>query len=255
MLEIKNLTVAYGSHTALDDFSLTVQAGEILAVIGPNGAGKSTLIKAISGVLPPVKGEISLNGWPITHANGSIRARQTAVVPQGGHLPKAFTVEQTVMLGRTPYLGWLGRPQSEDVRAVETALGETGLLELRQRVVSELSGGEQQRVLLARALAQDTPVLLLDEPTAHLDLRHQAGILHLVRSLALDKALAVLMVVHDLNHAALFASRVALLVKGRKIAEGPAGDVLTRANLADLYGVSVVVSEHPSNGRPVVLLD
>ena len=136
MLEIKNLTVAYDRHVALDNLSLRVRAGEILAVIGPNGAGKSTLIKAVSGVLPPARGEIRLNGRSITRINGSSRARQTAVVPQGGHLPKAFTVEQTVLLGRTPYLGWLGRPQPEDKLALDAALQETGLWEMRSRIVS-----------------------------------------------------------------------------------------------------------------------
>ena len=255
MMEINRLTVAYGDHLALTELSLNVAPGEILAVIGPNGAGKSTLIKAVSGILAPAAGEIRLAGKAVTHLNGPTRARQAAVVPQGGYLPKAFTVAQTVMLGRTPYLGWLGRPQAADREAVRAALEETGLRDMQDRVIGELSGGEQQRVLLARALAQAAPALLLDEPTTHLDLRHQAGILKLVRGLAREKQLAVLMVVHDLNHAGLFADRVALLVGGKLRSLGAPHDVLTAEILGEVYGLEVRVSAHPVSGRPVVLLD
>ncbi len=255
MLEINELTVAYGDKIALLDLTLQVGPGEILAVIGPNGAGKSTLIKAVSGILPATRGEIRLAGEVVDHHNGPLRARKTAVVPQGGYLPRAFTVRQTVMLGRTPYLGWLGRPQAADFRAVDQALEETRLADLQSRIVGELSGGEQQRVLLARALAQDTPVLLLDEPTTHLDLRHQAGILRLVQRLTREKDLAVLMVLHDLNHAGAFADRLALLVDGRLESEGRPWEVLTASNLAAVYGLTVHVAPHPMNGNPVVLLD
>ena len=254
MLSIEHLNVSYGENRVLQDVSLQIGAGEIAAVIGPNGAGKSTLVKAISGVVAADSGRIELAGQQADALDGVARARLAAVVPQGGYLPPAFTVAHPVLLGRTPYLGWLGRTRPGDLEAVEKALGETALLPLRERFVGELSGGEQQRVLLARALAQEAPVLLLDEPTAHLDLRHQAGILRLVRQLAREKELAVLMVVHDLNHAGMFADRVALLVDGRKLGDGPPEDVLTQAQLRAAYGEDVVLGRQPENWSPLCLL-
>jgi iron complex transport system ATP-binding protein len=254
MLAIRDLTVRYGKYAALLDVSLEVRPGEIVAVIGPNGAGKSTLVKAISGVVPAYSGQMLLDGRPLDEMDGAVRARRIAVVPQGGYLPPAFEVEQTVLLGRTPYLGWLGRSRPEDRAAVETALADTGLLALRTRPVSELSGGEHQRVLLARALAAHAPVLLLDEPTAHLDIAHQAAIFRLVTALAAEKALAVLMVVHDLNHAAAFADRIVLLAGGEVRAEGSPEAVLTGPTLSSVYGPGVQVVPHPARPIPLVLL-
>ncbi len=253
MLEIDSLVAGYGGVPALKGVSLSVEAGEILAVLGPNGAGKTTLIKTISGVLEPISGTVRLPGGAVPDARA--RARRVAVVPQGGYLPRAFTVRQTVLLGRTPHLGWLGRPDPADHAAVEAALAETELDGLQDRIVGELSGGEQQRVLLARALAQDAPLLLLDEPTAHLDLRHQSGILRLVRRLAREKGLAVLVVMHDLNQAARFADRVALLVDGEFVAAGLPSHVLTEAQLSRVYGVRVRVVPAPGEENPVILLD
>lgn len=255
MLNISNLNVSYGEKRVLKDLSLAVRAGEIVAVIGPNGAGKSTLVKAISGVLTPESGRIELAGQQADELDGAGRARLASVVPQGGYLPPAFTVAHTVLLGRTPYLGWLGRAGPSDILAVERALEETALQPLQDRFIGELSGGEQQRVLLARALAQEAPVLLLDEPTAHLDLHHQAGILRRVARLAREKELAVLMVVHDLNHAGMFADRVALLVDGQKLGDGSPEEVLTHERLSAVYGEDLVVARHPGSGGPLVLLE
>ncbi|HUF37434.1 MAG TPA: ABC transporter ATP-binding protein [Anaerolineales bacterium] len=255
MLEIHNLTVYYGRHPALQSVSLALRPGEIAAVIGPNGAGKSTLVKAISGAVPVRAGRLTLDGRPLESLSGPERARRIAVVPQGGHLPPAFTVEQTVLLGRTPYLGWLGRAGPGDLEAVETALAETGLTGLRERVVSELSGGEHQRVLLARALAARAPILLLDEPAAHLDLAHQAAIFRQVTRLSSEKDLAVLMVMHDLNQAAAYADRILLLAAGEIRADGTPEEVLTRVNLADAYGVNVQIVPHPLRKIPLVLLE
>jgi len=254
MLEIRDLTVYYGRRAALKDVSLRVRTGEIVAVIGPNGAGKSTLIKAISGVVPMRSGQVRLDEQPLDRMEGSARARQIAVVPQGGFLPPAFLVEQTVLLGRTPYLGWLGRARAEDQAAAETALADTGLTGLRTRTVSELSGGEHQRVLLARALAAQAPVLLLDEPTTHLDLAHQATIFNLVTALAAEKRLAVLMVMHDLNHAAAFADRIVLIAEGVVWADGSPEEVLTQENLSGVYGIPVQIVPHPRRRIPLVLM-
>jgi len=260
MLEIDSLSVTYGRRDpsrplALDGVSLSVQPGEILVVIGPNGAGKSTLIRAVSGALPSLSGTVRVAGQDLSQMSASQRARHMATVPQARNLPAAFTVYQSVLLGRTPYLSWLGQTSSRDQRVAHRALEQTLTLELADRRVGELSGGEQQRVLLARALAQDTPVLLLDEPTTHLDLQHQSSLLNLLRQLTNQKKLAVLMVLHDLNLASLYADRVALLVGGRLKTSGTPQEVLTEEDLSSVYNVPVHVVPHPDYGSPLVLPD
>jgi iron complex transport system ATP-binding protein len=255
MLDIKFLTVEYYGTKILKDISLHISSGETLAVIGPNGAGKTTLIKSVSGVLRPKKGAVWIDGTNLQNLSPVQRARYLAVVPQARLLPPAFTVRQTVLLGRTPYLGWLGRINKADEAQAERAMRFTHLDHLGDRRVGELSGGEQQRVLLARALAQDTPVLLLDEPTTHLDLEHQSGFLNLVKNMVAQKNLAVLVELHDLNLAGLYADRVALLVDGQIHALGSPEAVLTSENLTAVYHVPVNVVPHPDYGTPLVLPD
>ncbi len=255
MLKIEHLTVAYASRRILHDVSLNVGMGEILALIGPNGAGKSTLIRAVSGVIPIEGGEISIDGESLRRLSTMERARRLAVVPQARNLPPAFTVYESILLGRTPYLGWFGRAGPRDHERVRNALERTQMLSLAERRVGELSGGEQQRVLLARALAQDTPVMLLDEPITHLDLQHRERLIRLIRDLAAHKELAVLMVLHDLNLAGMYADRIALLVEGRIEAVGTPTEVLTEANLGRVYDIAVRVIPHPDYGSPLVLPD
>lgn len=255
MLDINSLSVAYGQHQVLFRISLDVHAGEIVAIIGPNGAGKSTLLRATSGVIPLKSGYIRVNGLDLGKLNPTQRARLLAVVPQARSLPPAFTVYETVLLGRTPHLGWLGNSSPEDHQQTRLALESAQVQDLAERRVGELSGGEQQRVLLARALAQDTPVLLLDEPTTHLDLHHQSGILNLVQDFASYKRIAVLMVLHDLNLASLYAQRVALMVQGRIHAIGTPKEVLTVQNLSAMYNIPINIISHPEYDTPLVLPD
>ena len=253
MLRLNNISVSYGKVRVLNGVTLDVQSGEVVALVGPNGAGKSTLIRAVSGVVPMQTGEARVNGVALHKLSTMERARYLAVVPQARSLPPAFTVYESVLLGRTPHLGWLGRAGEGDRQRVQRALEQTQLLPLAKRYVGELSGGEQQRVLLARALAQDTPVMLLDEPTTHLDLQHRESLIRMIRDLALKKNLAILMVLHDLNLAALYAQRVALLVAGRLEATGTAAEVLTEARLSQVYQMPVRVILHPEYGTPLVL--
>jgi len=255
MLEIQSLCVAYGQKLVLEDISLSVNQGEILAVIGPNGVGKSTLIRAISGILSPCSGRVVLDGHDVRRLSAMQRARYLAVVPQARELPGAYSIYETVMMGRTPYLNWLGRAGKEDHAQVNLALERTQTITMSGRRVGELSGGEQQRVLLARALAQNAPILLLDEPTTHLDLEHQSVLLNLVRKLADEKNLAVLLVLHDLNLAGLYADRVALMVDGRLRTTGTPDEVLTSENLSRVYHVPVNVIRHPDYGTPLILPD
>jgi iron complex transport system ATP-binding protein len=255
MLSVRSLTFSYDAHPVLQDINLSVQAGEILAVIGPNGAGKSTLVKAISGVLPTPSSHIFIGGEDISHLSFEQRARKTAVVSQARDLPPYFSVYQTVLLGRTPYLNWLGRPSTVDHDRVRYSLEQTQLDEFADRLVGELSGGEQQRVLLARALAQDTPLMLLDEPTTHLDLQYQSNILNLVNRLAHKDRIAVLVVLHELNMASLYSDRIALLVNGEIYSIGEPENVLTSKNLSEVFKIPVNVIPHPHYGTPLVLPD
>lgn len=254
MLLIESLSVSYGARRILDNVSLTIETGEVLALIGPNGAGKSTLVRAVSGVIPVHPGgQVRKNGVNLLVVSPIERAKLLSVVPQISSLPPAFTVWETVMLGRTPYLNFLGHASAHDDAMARRALERVDALDLADRLVGELSGGEQQRVLLARALSQNTPIMLLDEPTAHLDLQHQVGLLDLVRTLAHDDGLAILIALHDLNLAARYADRVALLVDGRLQAVGAPQQVLIPELIGAAYHLPVSVIPHPFDGSPLVL--
>ncbi len=255
MLIIDHLTAAYKQHVVFRDLSLSIAPGEVLGLIGPNGAGKSSLIRAISGLLVPRSGEITWRGDPLNGLSPAQRARIIAVVPQAEQLGGAFTAEQTILLGRTPYMGWLGKPSAADHAAVHQAMQQTSVDHLGNRRNAELSGGEQQRVLLARALAQQTPVLLLDEPTNHLDLQHQVAFLSLVVELAHSHQMAVLLAAHDLNHVAQYATRVALLSDGRLAAAGTPDEVLTPENILNAYHIPVYRFPHPQSGVPLIMPD
>jgi iron complex transport system ATP-binding protein len=253
MLRLDQVTAGYASKPVLRQITLHLQPGEVLGIVGPNGVGKSTLVKVASGVLPPFQGRVWVDGSELSHLPPPERARLIAVVPQATQLPAAFQALDIVMLGRTPYLGWLGREGESDYRIVAEVMEKTGTAQLAGRRVGELSGGEQQKLLIARALAQTPSVLLLDEPTAHLDLKHQDEILGLVRSLALNQGLSVMLTLHDLNLVARFADRVALLSNGTIHRIGKPSEVLTPQDLAAVYGLEIHVIPHPIRGTPLVL--
>ena len=255
MLKIEGLSVSYGLRRVLQAVSLDVQSGQMLALIGPNGAGKSTLLRAVSGVIPVLAGKVSVQQADLLALPAMQRARYLAVVPQAVAMPPAFTVWETVLLGRTPYLNFLGQVSEKDEQIARLALQRVDALNLAERRVGELSGGEQQRVLLARALAQSTPILLLDEPTVHLDLQHQVSLMETVCSLAHTDNLAVLVALHDLNLAARYADRVALLVAGEVVEVGTTRQVLTPELISEAYHLNVQVVPHPFADVPLVLPD
>lgn len=250
-VSVENLTCGYNGHTVLSDVSLTARPGEILALIGPNGAGKTTLLRAMSRVLRPQRGHVRLNGHNIWELPAQQVARRVACVAQNTRLAWPYTVRQVVALGRFPHRGWLAPYTADDRRAIEDALNRTGLWTLQERPLHTLSGGEQQRAIIARALAQAPQVLLLDEPVAHLDLKYQVAILDLVRELA-DGGLTVVISLHDLNHAACYADWLALLSKGQLLAVGEPAAILTAATLESVYDTRVIVSHHPLNRAPLV---
>lgn len=253
MLEVERIFVSYETQTVLRDVSFSVNAGQILAVIGPNGVGKSTLIRALSGILPLRSGKISVGGSDISHLRPAERAKLIAVVPQVHTLPPAFTGYEVVRLGRTPHLGWLGNFSEQDVEITKKAMRRTDTLALVERRVGEISGGEQQRLLLARALAQQTPVLMLDEPTSHLDLKYQIGFLDHVQSLTRQDNLTVVITLHDLNLVSRYADRVALLVNEKLLACGAPQEVLTPELLSGAYQLALHTLTDPRTGLEVIL--
>lgn len=255
LIDINNLNISYSEKVILNNLHLNINMGEILALVGPNGAGKTTLVRAITGVLPCNPGCIVLDGVDINKLSHNERSRYIAVVPQARDLPEFFTVYQTVMIGRTPYLNWLGKPGITDHKAVRNALQLTQTDELAGRLVGDLSGGEQQRVLLAKALAQDAKIWVMDEPTTHLDFHHQSRFMNAVKKLVDERQLAVLMVVHDLNLIACYADKVAVLENGKIMTCGKPEEVLTESTLTRVFNVPVHVINHPDTGFPVILPD
>ena len=251
-LSITGVTAGYHERPVTTKIDLRVSRSKVVALVGPNGAGKSTLIRALTGVIPTTGGQVQLDGVNLLGLSPLQRARRVAVVPQQALLPEAFTVSEVVLLGRTPFLPLWAKESANDHRISRAAMEMTSVHGLADRFVGELSGGEQQRVVIARALAQEPDVLLLDEPTAHLDLKHQNSILTLVRSLAVDCRLSVLLTMHDLNQAAACAHEVALLVDGKIQAIGPPGEVFTSERLSQAYDAPVDVIPHPHNGAPLV---
>jgi iron complex transport system ATP-binding protein len=258
VLELQRIEAIYpgrlNGQPVLAGIDLRVFAGEMLAIIGPNGAGKSTLLRVAAGVLRPAAGRALLDGRDLSTLSTRERARHIAVVPQEGPIPGGLLVREMVSLGRTPYSRLLLGPTGRDRQAVDWALAAAGVEDLAERFVDELSGGERQRVILGRALAQQPRLLLLDEPTANLDLHHQVAMLELVRGLSRDHGLAVLAAVHDLQLAALYCDRVALLSVGQVVSQGPPESVLTAPLLLETFGQRVVLSAHPTHGVPLVAL-
>jgi iron complex transport system ATP-binding protein len=252
MLQAEALRVAYGNRLVLKDISFQVNAGMILGVIGPNGAGKTTLVRALSSVVPLLGGSVRVMGCEIAALSPVERARRVAVVPQARSLPASFTGWQLVLLGRTlTSIGWGTYPGKMSC-ASGRLWKRAQALDLADRLVGELSGGEQQRLLLARALAQESPVLLLDEPTTHLDIHHQIGLLDRVRELARSEKLAVVVALHDLNLVSRYADQVALLVEGNLRALGTAEEILRPELLEQVYQIPLQLLHIGDSGRPVI---
>lgn len=230
------LHAGYGTREVLHGIDLSLSGGERVALVGPNGSGKTTLLRALAGTLRPSSGTVELDGMPLAALATRARARRIAVVPQTFSTPFAFTAREVAALGRTPYVDAFGRPSAADRAAVETALARTGCSDIAERPLAELSGGERQRAVLAMALAQEGDVLLLDEPTVHLDPGHQRSILELVGRLARERGILVVAVLHDLNLASALADRVVVMREGRVVADGSPATVLTQSLVEEVFG-------------------
>jgi len=255
MLAARSVTFAYGprERRVIDDVSLTVPRGAIVGLLGPNGSGKTTMLRLLSGTLTPTRGRVTLDDAPIGSLARRDLARRIAVVPQETHSAFDFTALEIVMMGRYPHLGAFELEGADDVATARDALAATGTSALESRMFATLSGGEKQRVVIASALAQASSVLLLDEPTASLDLGFQLDIAALLARLSRDRAVTMVVSTHDLNLAAALCTELVLLKGGRTIAAGPTRDVLTRENVRALYGVDADVVDHPRAGHLTVV--
>lgn len=251
MLEASNVNINYGTRQAVVDISLRVVPGSMTAIVGANGAGKSSLLRALNGAIRPSRGEVLLDGKPLTSYPRRAIGRRIAVVAQESVLAFPVSVLQYVIGGRYAWsAGVLGWESERDLEIAAEVLRETELEGFSARLMNELSGGERQRVVLARALATTAGILLLDEPTANLDLAHQASMLRLVRDRCDKNATAAVVVTHDINLAAEFADSVVLLKNGQMIASGKPHEVLTEELLSKVLGIKVLVDAHPLSGAP-----
>jgi iron complex transport system ATP-binding protein len=251
-LSARNLRLAYDKRVVVDDLSVDLPDGGFTIIVGPNACGKSTLLKALSRTLKPVSGQVLLGGEPIDSYRSKAVARQLAMLPQSPIAPEAITVRDLVGRGRYPHQGIFQQWSHEDELAVTDALSSTGSAELSERYVSELSGGQRQRVWIAMILAQQTDLLLLDEPTTFLDIAHQYEVLDLCAQLH-SEGRTLVAVLHDLNQAARYASNLVVMKEGRIVASGIPGDILTRDLVENVFGLPCVIIADPVTGTPMVV--
>ena len=247
-ITIKNLTFSYNSHMILDDINLVIENSEILSLVGPNGSGKTTLIKCIDRILKP-KGSILLDGQEIERMSRQDVARKIGYVPQSSSSLLATTVFDTVLMGRRPHIGW--RVEDEDLEKVAEVLEKLKLDDLAMRDFSQLSGGQKQKVLIARALAQEPAVLLLDEPTSNLDMLHQLEVMETVSTLVKEKKISAVMAIHDLNLASRFSDKLVMLKKGKIYAAGGPKALLNEYNIGNVYGIEAMILN--ALGRPYIV--
>ena len=248
----RGVCAGYGSRRVLSGFDLDVETGAFVAVAGPNGVGKSTLLRLMAGAMKPTRGDVRVMGEDVSALSARARARLVAVVPQTAEMPPGMPALEVVLMGRTPHLGLLSWESEADVEIAADAMRMTDTLEFMQRPVDRLSGGERQRVAIAIALAQQTPVALLDEPTANLDLAYQPAIMRLLRQLA-DDGKTIVAAVHDLTLAAQFCDEIALVSGGACVGAGAPTAMLTPERIKAVYGADVRVVEHPDTGAPIVV--
>ena len=251
---VDNLSHSFGKRTVLKQLSFSVSTGEFFIVIGPNGSGKTTLLKLLAGIFKPPKGSLTILGLPNHSYTPRALARAVAFVPQRLPVDLPFTVGETVLLGRSPHQGVLGIEDERDLEIARQAMEFTGLAHLSGAALGQLSGGEQQRVFIARAICQEPDIMLLDEPTASLDLAHQVKVMDLMEKLKQDKGIIVIMVSHDINLAAMYSDQVLLLKNGEIVSIGRPADVLSFRKLEDTYGCKLLVDESPLGRFPRITL-
>ncbi len=249
ILQADKLTLQYGERIIADNLDFSVDKSQIISIIGPNGSGKSTLLKSLGRLLKPTHGTVLLEGKDIQTMKPGEVARKMSILPQSSTAPPDMTVYDLVCYGRMPHQGLFSTPSDADMEKIEEALTETNTSSMRYRRLDTLSGGERQRAWLAMAIAQNPEILLLDEPTTYLDIKHQLDLMNLVYKLHETKKITVIMVLHDLNHAARFSHRLVAVKKGKIFADGLVKDVFTEKILCELYDVETSVMTLKQNGQ------
>jgi iron complex transport system ATP-binding protein len=252
-LSARSLSLSYGDRTIVDDLDLDVPAGRITAIIGANGCGKSTVLKALARLLSPHAGQVVLDGRELHSLPSKEVARTLGLLPQSPSAPEGIAVADLVGRGRHPHQRLLARWSARDYEVVAESLAATETTELADRAVDELSGGQRQRVWIAMALAQETDILLLDEPTTFLDVAHQVDVLDLLTDLNRDRGTTVVMVLHDMNMAARYADHIVAVRAGRVVAAGAPADVMTADLIRDVFDIDALVVDDPVSGTPIVL--
>ena len=254
MIDVRSVSFRYRKDWVLQDLSFEVKRGEFVGVIGPNGSGKTTLLKILYRLLSPQQGEVLYSGEPLKRMSRREIAKKIAVVTQEAYSLFPFRVIEVVLMGRSPYLGLQVFEGERDLAIAKKAMAWTEILPLAERSIDELSGGERKRVFIAKALAQEPEVILLDEPTANLDIHHQIEFLDLILGLNREKGLTILMATHDINLASEFCDRLILLRQGGIFKTGLPAEVITEENMEQVYGCEVWVGKHPVSGMPRVSL-
>ena len=252
-MQTKGLSLAYDSNTIIKQLSLSIVMGEITTLVGPNGCGKSTLLRGLARLLKPKTGEVLLDGKAIHTMPTKQLAKQLGILPQGPTAPEGLTVYELVAQGRYPHQGFFQQWSKEDQAIAQEALAITNMVALAERPLDTLSGGQRQRAWIAMTLAQNTPILLLDEPTTFLDIGYQLEVMELIERLNRERQMTILLVLHDLNQAARYSQRMIVLNEGVITADGPPGEVLTKALLADVFKVQANIVTDPDSGSPVCL--
>lgn len=254
LLQGEGIQFSYHDRVVLTDIEVELATGGLIGLIGPNGSGKTTLLKVLSGFLEPERGWVRLNGRDLNTMSREEIAHHIAMVSQELHMPFAFTAWEMVMMGRTAHISRLRGETEQDRQVIEEKMSLTNTLQFADRVFNELSGGEQQRVIVAMALAQEPSILLLDEPTVHLDIRAQIEVLELIRMLNRQTGLVVMAAMHDLNLAALYFDKIILLHTGRMVAQGTPQEVLEEGHIQHVFETNVIVERHPIVQAPLVIM-
>ncbi len=252
-LAAEHLTLAYDRRVIADDLSVRIPDHSFTVIVGPNGCGKSTLLRALSRMLKPTGGQILLDGAALSSYPAKKVARTLGLLPQSSVAPDGITVADLVARGRYPHQGVLRQWSREDERIVRESMADTGIGDLAERYVDELSGGQRQRVWIAMALAQQTPLLLLDEPTTYLDIQHQIEVLDLCAGLHEEQGRTLVAVLHDLNHAARYATHLIALKDGRVVAEGAPCDIVTAELVESVFGLRCQIIDDPQTGTPLIV--
>lgn len=254
ILKVSDVNYSYNGKKALDNIGFNIESGNFIGIIGPNGAGKSTLLKVLSSALKPDRGTVLLNGIPLSNMKSRDIASCIAFVPEETIVNFCFTCREIVLMGRTPYINRFSWEKDEDYMIAEEAMKMTDTIEFKSRDINSLSSGEKQRVIIARALAQKPDVLLLDEPTSHLDINHQKEIFDLLMKLNRDSNLTIVTVMHDINLASIYCENLILLDSGKVFMEGKPSELITEENIKSIYGTEVRISRDVKTGIPGITI-